>query len=277
MADSKNTFLQRVFSALAGAAVVFAVSYYGGVPGIQGVIAVAVILAIREYSRMVFQHWQMPPTVNYMYWLVCAGLFTLLFLHFTHSLFVFAAANVIYLTATLWLARGRASNENVLAGVAMGCFGLLYCVLFPFFAVRIALLADGAQWFLFLLVLVFFGDTFAYFGGRWMGRHKMMPNVSPNKTWEGAAAGLLGSSLAGVLLVSSVFQEVPWFHTLLFCLVCGVAAQSGDLLMSLVKRVAHVKDSGHIMPGHGGILDRLDGIFIACPLVYAFALYARPF
>lgn len=69
---------------------------------------------------------------------------------------------------------------------------------------------------------------------------------------------------------------VSWYQCVLFCFVCGFVAQSGDLLISLLKRVAQVKDSGHIMPGHGGILDRLDGVFIACPLVYTFALYVTP-
>jgi phosphatidate cytidylyltransferase len=136
---------------------------------------------------------------------------------------------------------------------------------------------EGVNWFFFMLIVVFFGDTFAYFGGRWFGRRKLYSNISPNKTWEGALGGLFGSCFGGVIFGATIFQQVPWYKFAVFCLVCGAVGQSGDLLMSLVKRVAHVKDSGSIMPGHGGILDRLDGIFIACPLVYAFALYVRPF
>jgi phosphatidate cytidylyltransferase len=128
-----------------------------------------------------------------------------------------------------------------------------------------------------LLIVVFFGDTFAYFTGRWFGKRKLYVELSPNKTWEGALGGLFGSAFGGSVFGASVFQDVPWYKFALFCIACGAVAQSGDLLMSLVKRVSHVKDSGSIMPGHGGILDRLDGIFIACPLVYAFALYVRPF
>ena len=103
----------------------------------------------------------------------------------------------------------------------------------------------------------------------------MMPQISPNKTWEGALCGLLGSAVAGVAHNAIVFKDIELWETFVFCMACGLTAQSGDLLMSLVKRVAQVKDSGGIMPGHGGILDRLDGVFIACPLVYAFALYAQ--
>ena len=103
-----------------------------------------------------------------------------------------------------------------------------------------------------------------------------MPMISPNKTWAGSFGGMFGSALAGTVHVFSTFQDVAVWKTVLFCLVCGFVAQTGDLMMSLVKRVAQVKDTGTIMPGHGGVLDRLDGVFIACPLVYAFALYVRP-
>src|SRR5262249_26524334 len=152
-------------------------------------------------------------------------------------------------------------NEALLEAIALGGFGLLYCVFFPYFCVATVGLDMGAQWFLFLLLIVFCGDSFAYFGGRWFGKNKLMPSVSANKTWEGSIAGLIGSCIAGVVHASATFQEVPTIKVLIFCLACGICAQSGDLIMSLVKRVVHVKDSGHIMPGHGGALDRLDGIF----------------
>ena len=277
MADNRTAFIKRVISALLGAAVVFSLSYFGGTLGMEIVVTLSSILAVREFSRMVFQHWPMPQTVSWFYGFICIGLFIGGFMHFEAIILCFLFANILFLTGSLWLARSQATNENLLSALAIGSFGLMYCVVFPLFAVRLVNLDQGGQWFFFLLIVVFFGDTFAYFGGRWFGRAKLMPEVSPNKTWEGALSGLFGSSLAGVIHLSSIFQEVPWIQTLAFCIVCGVIAQSGDLLMSLVKRVAHVKDSGHLMPGHGGILDRLDGVFIACPLVYAFALYVRPF
>jgi phosphatidate cytidylyltransferase len=248
--------------------------FFGG-RGLQAVCLAAIFLGTREYTRMIFPHLQMPKSVIACYW-ICVLLALALFYRFAFGLESFAVVVVIFCVATLWLGRDHASNENLLAAVALGAFGLLYCALFPVFALRLVLLDEGSQWFLFLLLVVFFGDTFAYFGGRWFGKRKLMPQVSPNKTWAGAASGLGGSALAGLVHVTTTFQDVPWPTTLVFCLICGACAQSGDLLISLIKRVAHVKDSGHIMPGHGGILDRLDGIFIACPLVYAFALYVRP-
>ncbi len=277
MADTQAAFIQRVTSALLAAAVVFCLSYYGGKTGMQIVCTLALLLGLREYARIAFQDLKVPISVVASYCAIGVALFVALFARFEYAALEFAIANIIFFTLTLWLAREKSSNENILTAVAMGSFGFIYCVLLPFFSVRLVSLRDGGQWFLFLLIVVFFGDTFAYFGGRWFGRHKMMPQVSPNKTWEGCIGGLLGSCVGGGVFAAGSFHEAPLWMVLAFCLVCGVVAQSGDLLVSLIKRVAHVKDSGHIMPGHGGILDRLDGIFIACPLVYAFALYVRPF
>ena len=289
MPDNKSTFITRVISALLAAAVVFSLGYFGGYQGSQFSVAVVILLAIREYSRMVFPHCQMPAAAAWLFRATSLLLFVALYNHFELLLLgrsdiissdltaiEFALANVAFLTGGLWIARGKVSNENILASQAFATFGMLYCVLFPFFAIRLLTLPQGLQWFFFLLLVVFFGDTFAYFGGRWFGRRKLMTQVSPNKTWEGAVSGLAGSSFAGVFYATSAFEGATWIKTLVFCIVCGMVAQSGDLIISLVKRVAQVKDSGTIMPGHGGILDRLDGVFIASPLVYAFALYVTP-
>lgn len=275
MADTSSTFIQRVISALLGAIVVFSLGYFGGTPGMQLTCLLAIVLGIREFSRIAFQ--QIPFSVSLAYWAVGSLLIAALYQHFELAALEFAIANLAFFSLTIWLTRSRVSNDLLMPALAMGSFGLIYCLLFPFFAFKLVSLDDGGHWFLFLLLVVFFGDTFAYFCGRWFGRRKLMPQVSPNKTWEGSVGGLLGSCLAGLVYGSSVFQDVPVNLILVFCVICGLVAQSGDLLISLVKRVGHVKDSGHIMPGHGGILDRLDGVFIACPLVYAFALYVRPF
>jgi phosphatidate cytidylyltransferase len=282
MADSNSAFMTRVISALLGAAVVFSGCYFGGPRGVQVICFLAVVLAVREFTRMIFTHTRMPAVSAWFYRVLCILLYLDLFfrvtpVHANTLALRFGLGIVTFIVTALWFARGKVANEDILTAVTAGSFGIVYCVLFPLFGAALAFLEDGVNWFFFMLIVVFFGDTFAYFGGRWFGRRKLMINISPNKTWEGAIGGLLGSCFGGVIFGATIFQDVPWYKFAVFCLVCGAVEQSGDLLMSLVKRVAHVKDSGSIMPGHGGILDRLDGIFIACPLVYAFALYVRPF
>lgn len=126
----------------------------------------------------------------------------------------------------------------------------------------------GRSWLLFTLLAVFACDTGAFAVGRLAGRHRMAPRISPNKTWEGAAGGFAAAVGAG-LLAGAVFDlgAAGWQQAAAGATV-GVAAQLGDLAESALKRAAQVKDSGSIMPGHGGILDRMDSILFALPAVY---------
>ena len=126
----------------------------------------------------------------------------------------------------------------------------------------------GRSWLLFALLVVFACDTGAFAVGRLVGRHRMAPRLSPNKTWEGAAGGL-AASVGAALLVGLAFDlAVPLWQQALIGAVASVAAQVGDLFESALKRAANVKDSGSIMPGHGGILDRMDSILFALPAVF---------
>ena len=126
----------------------------------------------------------------------------------------------------------------------------------------------GRAWLLFTLLVVFACDTGAFAVGRLVGRHRMAPRLSPNKTWEGAAGGL-AASIGAAMLMGVVFDlSVPLWQQALIGAVASVAAQAGDLTESVLKRAANVKDSGSIMPGHGGILDRMDSILFALPAVF---------
>jgi phosphatidate cytidylyltransferase len=264
-----------VISALIALAAFFAIWIYGGTVGLVLLGSLAIVLSAREYSRIAFARWGMPAAVAAYFGFVSALFFASSIVLPDHTLTFFSVAAGLFLSGTLWISREKVSNDGLLPALALGLFGIVYCVLFPLYSIKIAMLPDGKHWFLFLLLVVFFGDTFAYAGGRLWGKQKLMPSVSPKKTWAGAFTGLAGSVAAGVVHNQIVFPDVYWWQTALFCILCGFVAQSGDLLISLVKRVAQVKDSGSIMPGHGGLLDRLDGLFIACPFVYAFALYLQ--
>jgi phosphatidate cytidylyltransferase len=128
--------------------------------------------------------------------------------------------------------------------------------------------ALGRSWLLFALLTTFATDTGAFFVGRAVGLHRMAPGISPGKTWEGAAGGFLLAALAALAL-SLVFDlGVAMWQAGLAGVAVGVAAQAGDLFESKLKRLSQVKDSGSIIPGHGGILDRLDSLVAAVPAVY---------
>jgi len=126
----------------------------------------------------------------------------------------------------------------------------------------------GRSWLLFAVLVTFATDTGAFLVGRTLGRHPMAPLISPNKTWEGSLGGF-ASAVAAALLLGLVFdlQIAPWQQALIGGVV-GIVSQWGDLIESKLKRIADVKDAGSIIPGHGGLLDRLDSMLLALPAVY---------
>lgn len=130
-------------------------------------------------------------------------------------------------------------------------------------------LPRGAWWLLVALIGVWSFDTAAFFAGRFFGRHKLAPRISPGKTWEGVLGGLIASIIVSVLITAGPLG-IPWYLGILLGILIGVAAVLGDLAESLMKRQTHVKDSGQIMPGHGGILDRIDSMLFVLIVVYLF-------
>ena len=131
-------------------------------------------------------------------------------------------------------------------------------------------LPRGAWWVVFVLLGVWGFDAAAFFTGRYFGRHKLAPRISPAKTWEGAIGGLVLSITAALVLTVNQLG-VPWYLAIVLGILLGVAAVLGDLAESLIKLQTHVKDSGQIMPGHGGMLDRLDSLIFAVIVVYVFS------
>jgi phosphatidate cytidylyltransferase len=129
---------------------------------------------------------------------------------------------------------------------------------------------EGNGWIYFLLSVVFAGDTGAFYAGRFTGKHKLYPAISPGKTWEGAVGGFAASVLAAFLFTLVFPLPQPLLKILALAACLSVAEQVGDLAESMLKRVYAVKDSGRILPGHGGMLDRIDGLLFSVPVLYLF-------
>lgn len=163
-----------------------------------------------------------------------------------------------------------------LADVTRSLFMLVYAVLLPLHLTFIRMLDHGAV----LIFLPFIGawmpDTFAYFAGSLLGRHKLIPSVSPKKTVEGSIGAIVGAVLTFLLygvIVSACFSyRVNYMWLVLLALICGVVAQLGDLAASVIKRECNIKDFGNLIPGHGGILDRTDSLLFVAPVIYYFLL-----
>lgn len=151
--------------------------------------------------------------------------------------------------------------------------GLIYI---PFLLGHLILIREwsgGVGWTFFLLAVVFAGDTGAFYVGRAIGRRKLAPSISPGKTVEGALGGLAANLFVGIIFKLYLFPEFSWDEWVILIVLLGVLGQTGDLFESMLKRSVHLKDSGTIMPGHGGLLDRIDGLIFAAPGLYYYRTY----
>lgn len=147
-------------------------------------------------------------------------------------------------------------------------FGLIYLVVFPSFVPKVHALPHGPLLLLFLIGIVWLGDIGAYYGGKTFGRHKLSPTISPGKTLEGAVAGLLSCAAWAFFYGSYALAHIPAWKWILIAVLSSFVAQMGDLLESLMKRAFSVKDSGHWIPGHGGVFDRFDSLILVAPFFY---------
>jgi phosphatidate cytidylyltransferase len=162
--------------------------------------------------------------------------------------------------------------DALFGSAAATLLGLIY-VCGPF-ALAAMLYAASPHWLFVTLLLAWVGDSAAYYVGRAIGRHKLAPSISPGKTWEGTIASAVLSVVAGVAYLL-YFQpgQVSIFAALFFSLTVNAAGQLGDLAESALKRSARMKDSGTLLPGHGGMLDRMDNFLFAAPTAYLWLLW----
>lgn len=171
----------------------------------------------------------------------------------------------------LYIAALFRKTAHPIQDVAYSLFGLIYAAIPFIFFMALGFVADTYNAYIPLgfLILLWTNDTGAYLAGRSMGRRKLFERISPNKTWEGFIGGVVLAVVAGFVL-SYYFEVFPLWNWICMALIIGIFGTFGDLVESMLKRNVGVKDSGNILPGHGGLLDRFDGLLMAAPLVYLF-------
>ncbi len=212
------------------------------------------------------------------------------------AVFIYTVGFAAAISPFIFLTIGMAQSDlrRAFQSAMVSVFAFCYVALPLGFLVQLRGQWMGAFLLLYLLLVVWAGDIFAYFVGKFLGRHLMSPRISPKKTWEGALASMLASVGVGVLLYNYALpistallhahlietrdgffslQKPPLWPTLLLSIAINVAAQLGDLVESLIKRGADVKDSGAILPGHGGMLDRIDALLFAAPVLWFYAAW----
>ena len=281
--------------------IVLALILRAPVPVLAVVAGVVALLTIHEFLKLTESYGVQPMRLpTYIF----SGLFFLLLavnpgnekpLPST-AIFIFLAGSAAALAPFIFLSIGmrRADLRAGYPAAAAAAFAFTYIALPMGMLVQLRQLWAGAFYLLYLLLVVWAGDIFAYFVGKSVGRHLMAPRISPKKTWEGAAASLLASVGVGWAMfghaegISSALLswglitrrdglfglETPAMGpVILLTIVINIAAQLGDLVESLIKRGADVKDSGALLPGHGGMLDRIDALLFAAPVLWCYAAW----
>lgn len=293
--------LKRVLTAVVLIPIVLLLILAAPIPALALVAALVALLAVDELLRLSVSYGIRP--FRWPTYIFVAVFFLFLVFNtrtatplFSTAAFVYTLAIAAAVAPCIFLISGmrRLDLRSAFPAALVSVFAVGYVALPLGLMVQVRELWSGAFLLLFLLLVVWAGDIFAYFVGKSVGRHLMSPRISPKKTWEGAIASLVASVIVGVLLynyalpISSALlnahlidrksgffalQKVSLETPLLLSIAINIAAQFGDLVESLIKRGAGVKDSGGLLPGHGGMLDRIDALLLAAPVLWYYAAW----
>lgn len=264
-----SSHLKRWITALIAVPILFVIIVYCGEGAFAVLIALVSLAGMIEYNIMAFGNGisseKVLTTVSALLILLAAatGEMAILFSLVTFSVMAVLMLNLIRIP--------KQGLDMAPAGRAL--LGILYVPVLMSHFILIRRSQSGILWILFILVLAFAGDVAAYYVGRSLGRRKLLPEVSPGKTVEGTIGLVAGSVIGGLLFRQWFFPMVTVTHAVVLCVVGSVAGQLGDLSESALKREAGVKDSGALLPGHGGILDRLDCLMFIAPFVFYYQEY----
>lgn len=263
---------KRILTALIGGALFLFLILPGGFLGATFVTTVLSIAMSYEFATMFFKSEDLPAIIRKRRLLmvacgtICAFQFFAPGAQFSLALFWITVSMVVFLYRASRLTEAHFRELTVeLSAVVLG---IIYVGVFPSFLPLIRRFSDGSNWIMSFLITHWLVDTGAYFIGKKWGRTRLCATVSPKKSVEGAVGGVLTAALGLLVFRATVFSNLSLFTLFLIAFGIGSVAQVGDLFESLLKRAAGVKDSGALLPGHGGVLDRFDGVVFTLPLMY---------
>jgi phosphatidate cytidylyltransferase len=264
--------LKRWITGLSALPLLIFLVYTGGFPFII-LVGFASICSLWEYYRIVFNADGeiLYGVVVWWGYFVALAIIVLSHIADSESVLVVLALNLVFVgVISMFLFKSKPSVVNVIPKQVQG---IVYIPLLLSFLVSIRRGPDGMTWIFLLLAIIFAGDISAFYVGSYLGRHKLNPAISPGKTIEGAIGGLAGNLLVGSIGKFFFLPALSWGPAVLFFLAVGLSGQVGDLFESEFKRSSKIKDSGGILPGHGGFLDRIDALLFASPVAYLFKVY----
>ncbi len=261
----------RVGTAAIGVSVLLVLIIFGGTIGTAVVATVISLGMVFEFVEMTFS---LPDKREKKFillgatWLI--AFFSILFPRGEYALLVFS---LLALFSYFLFTAERYSEPELFTEhfkeLMYSLFGVFYLAFFPLFLPAIRGAESGLHWTLIFLFVNWAGDTAAYFVGKKYGRQKLYPVISPKKTVEGAYGGLAAGLVVTLIYKVLFFRSMSWGAVILVPIIIGAVAQVGDLCESFLKRAFRKKDSGSILPGHGGFLDRFDGVLFSLPVMYA--------
>jgi phosphatidate cytidylyltransferase len=271
MASGNTT--KRVLVSFIGIPVILVVSYVGSAFFFTFVLAIALI-SFYEYSLIV-----KAKGARTNKWMGFLGIILLLINQVSHvfDTFLFFVI-LLLLLSSVELFR---NNGSVIFNIGSTLLGILYIGLFAGSLLGIREFYPSIGDFYtrggYLIISMFVGiwvcDSAAFFGGTALGKHKLFPRVSPNKSWEGAILGFLFAVISILLLKPVILNFLSWADIIVLGIIIGTVGQIGDLIESLIKRDAGVKDSSNLIPGHGGIFDRFDSVLFTAPVIFLYLKY----
>jgi phosphatidate cytidylyltransferase len=262
--------MARVLTAIVFLPILIVALWYGSPIWFSAIAAAGVLLGLYEYYRLAKRGGEVQGLLA-----AAATLATFYFGRHDLIVAVIAALVIVELLVQLF---SRADDEDfseMIPSAAIRVFGVLYVAVLGGYIIAISVIESpipqlSAKLLSLFFLVVFAGDTAAYYTGRNLGRKRLAPRVSPGKTVEGLIGGLAGNVVAALIAHFWFFPELKIVHAIPLALVMGILGVTGDLCESMLKRGAKAKDAGHLIPGHGGLLDRLDSMLFNAPLLYYF-------
>jgi phosphatidate cytidylyltransferase len=274
-AEKNRNLIQRTIVTLIAVPIVIAVVWFGE-PWVTLVIAAWGLGAAWEFYQIIRQSKGLAPMRTFgllwvFHFIISPHVTSIPFFQIIQPDSLLLTTAVIFpLIILLW----RRGKENAFINWAWTIGGILYIGwLLSYYVILRQMDGGHGGWVFLALFCTFASDSFAYLLGRLFGKHKMAPYISPNKSWEGAAAGVVGAMVVSVLVANFFGLPLNNWQSAALGILISIFGQLGDLVKSLFKRNMQVKDSGHVLPGHGGFLDRMDSVAFTGVLVFCFAAF----
>lgn len=268
--------LQRILSALVAVPCLYLLILKGGSFSFAALVSVAGLIALGEYYRIVFNKTaaSLAGPIQLTGFITCLAIICFSYTHPAQFEIItgILVLNFI-LSGTIALFQFK-DNPEVVDIVIKQVHGIIYIsVLISSLILLRGNAQSGVAWVFYVLFLVAGCDTGAYYAGTYFGKHKLCPSVSPKKTIEGFLGGMVFVLITGLLIKYRFFPSLSLVPTVVFLFLVSIVGPCGDLYESILKRTGGIKDSGSIIPGHGGILDRIDALLFVAPVAYFFQAY----